>query len=297
MSPTSFVMFNGETRLAARIHREEPDLAVRQPAVLVTGSWLTVKEQMADLYAAALAKRGYTAITFDFAGYGASGGSPRQLEVPARKISDIMAAVDTVSTLSFVQPGGVGYLAVCASAQYVLAAIARGSRIASFAAVAGWFHDLPTVTPFYGGPVGVAARLARATEATDHYLATGEVRTVPAYRAGDDQAGMFLDMDYYANPARGNVPAWTNEMAEMTWHHWLTFDGLSAAASVATPAVFVHSDGCVLPENLRAVAGNLRGPVDVAWGEGSQIDFYDQPAQVAFAMEAVETHFRKTLAD
>jgi hypothetical protein len=50
MSPTSFVMFNGDTRLATRIHREEPDLAVRQPAV--------------------------------FAGYGASGGSPRQLEVP-----------------------------------------------------------------------------------------------------------------------------------------------------------------------------------------------------------------------
>ena len=38
---------------------------------------------------------------------------------------------------------------------------------------------------------------------------------------------MFLDKDYYATPARGNVPAWTNEMAEITWHHWLTFDGLS----------------------------------------------------------------------
>jgi hypothetical protein len=33
---------------------------------------------------------------------------------------------------------------------------------------------------------------------------------------------MFLDKDYYATPARGNVPAWTNEMAEITWHHWLT---------------------------------------------------------------------------
>jgi hypothetical protein len=67
MSPTSFVMFNGDTRLATRIHREEPDLAVRQPAVFVTGSWLT--------------------------------------EVPARKISDIMAAVDAVSTLSPPQEG------------------------------------------------------------------------------------------------------------------------------------------------------------------------------------------------
>jgi uncharacterized protein len=178
MSLTSFVTFNGDTRLAARIHRSNADLTVRQPAVIVTGSWLTVKEQMADLYAAALAEHGYTAITFDFAGFGASGGTPRQLEVPARKIRDIKAVVDAVSTLSFVQPGGPGYLAICASAQYALAAIAQGAGIASFAAVAGWFHDLATVTPFYGGPDGIAARLVRATEATDHYLATGDVRTV-----------------------------------------------------------------------------------------------------------------------
>jgi uncharacterized protein len=49
MSPTSFVTFNGDTRLAARVHRNDADLSVRQPAVIVTGWWLTVKEQMADL--------------------------------------------------------------------------------------------------------------------------------------------------------------------------------------------------------------------------------------------------------
>ena len=291
----SFVIPNGETALVARIHRADPDLTERQPAAIVTGSWLTVKEQMADLYAAALAERGYTAITFDFAGYGASGGTPRQLEAPSRKISDIIAVADAVSTLSFVRPGGPGYLGICASAQYALAAVARGARISSFAAVAGWFHDLATVTPFYGGPDGIAARLDRAQRATEHYLATGEVRTVPAYRAGDEQAGMFLEMDYYANPARGNVPTWTNEMAEMTWAHWLTFDGLSAAGEVSVPTLLVHSDGCVLPENLRTVAANLRGPAEVVWGEGTQTDFYDQPAQVSFAVDAVDTHFRKTI--
>jgi fermentation-respiration switch protein FrsA (DUF1100 family) len=89
----------------------------RQPAVVVTGSWLTVKEQMADLYAARLAELGYTAITFDFAGFGDSGGDLRQVELPDRKIADIRAATEFVSTLSFVEPGRVGYLAVCASAQ------------------------------------------------------------------------------------------------------------------------------------------------------------------------------------
>jgi uncharacterized protein len=34
----------------------------------------------------------------------------------------------------------------------------------------------------------------------------------------------------------------------------------------------------------------------VAWGEGSQTDFYDQPDQVGFAVEALDRHFTATLA-
>jgi hypothetical protein len=49
--------------------------------VLVTGSWLTVKEQMPDAYPAVLAEPGFTAVTFDFAGFGQSGGDLRQRRV------------------------------------------------------------------------------------------------------------------------------------------------------------------------------------------------------------------------
>jgi len=31
------------------------------------------------------------------------------------------------------------------------------------------------------------------------------------------------------------------------------------------------------------------------WGEGPQIDFYDQDRQVSFAMDAVHRHFRSYL--
>ena len=47
------------------------------PGVLVTGSWTTVKEQMADLYARRLAEAGLTALTFDFAHFGESDGESR----------------------------------------------------------------------------------------------------------------------------------------------------------------------------------------------------------------------------
>jgi uncharacterized protein len=289
------MFLSGDIPLAARVYRNTDDLFVRQPAVIINGSWLTVKEQMAHTYATALADRGYTVFTFDFAGFGQSGGRPRQAEIPARKIADITEVARYVSSLSYVQPGGVGYLAVCASAQYALAAIAAGAPIASFASVAGWYHDTASVAPFYGGPDGVALRVGRAREAFDAFLQTGDVRTVPAYENGNDRAGMFFELDYYANPERGAIPAWKNEMAEFSWLYWLTFDGLRAAPRVEVPTLMVHGDGCVLPENARSVHKSLAGPAELVWADGQQIDFYDQPAQVSLAVEAADDHFRKSL--
>ena len=114
--------------------------------------------------------------------------------------------------------------------------------------------------------------------------------TVPVHSPGDDRAGMCIDMDYYADPARGAVPSWPNTMAEMSWRHWLTFDGLPAADRVTTLVIFVHLDGCVFPDTVRDVARRVHGPVEVAWGDGTQTDFYDQPDQVRFAVQAVGRH-------
>ena len=46
-------------------------------------------------------------------------------------------------------------LAICASAQYVLRAVAQGVPVKSWVSVAGWYHDPVSVAPFYGGDAGV----------------------------------------------------------------------------------------------------------------------------------------------
>jgi fermentation-respiration switch protein FrsA (DUF1100 family) len=291
--PVVFAYAN--TVLAGRFYRGVPDLQQRQPAILITGSWLTVKEQMAHTYALLLAARGYTVFTFDFSGFGESQGTLRQTELPAQKISDISAAVAFVRTLSFVQPDSVGYLAICASAQYLLAALARGVPVQSFVSVAGWFHDTVSVAPFYGGPAGVERRIAHAGRAAEKFLSTGQLETAPAYREGDEAAGMSFKLDYYANPSRGAIFAWKNEMSVITWMHWLTFDGLTAASAVTTPALLVHGDACALPENARRVYASLKGAKQLVWGKGSQSDYYDQPEFVAEAVEAADLHFKRTL--
>src|SRR5687768_6789410 len=106
--------------LAGRILRNTASFDERQRAVIAMGSWLTVKEQMASIYARRFAQLGYTALVFDFAGFGQSHGEPRRTEMPARKIADIEAAVQFLRTLAFVEPDRIGCIAVCASAQYTL---------------------------------------------------------------------------------------------------------------------------------------------------------------------------------
>jgi fermentation-respiration switch protein FrsA (DUF1100 family) len=289
------IVTSGGVPLAVRIHRSADAGSARQPAVVVMGSWLTVKEQMPDLYAARLAAAGFTAVTFDFAGFGASGGVPAQTELPARKMADLAAVVDATQNSSWIHPGRLGVLGVCASAQYILGALARGLPVGAFAAVAGWFHDLATVAPFYGGEDGVAAKLAQAGRAARRYAETGEVALVPAYAAGDPEAGMSLEMDYYANPGRGAVPQWRNEMSVMSWLPWLSFDAFAALPAVTTPTLLIHSDEAVLPDNARRVAAGLGRHVSTVWTDGAQTDFYDGPAQVDLAVRAVSDHFTDNL--
>jgi uncharacterized protein len=289
---TPLPFFRGDVRLAGQLFRNTDRLDVRQPAIVTTGSWLTVKEQMPATYAVLLAERGYTVFTFDFSGFGESGGEPRQAEIPDRKIADLIAAIDFVNTLAYVEPDRVAHLAICASAQYGLAALARGARASHFISIAGWYHDPVSVAPFYGGMPGIATRLEIARSALDDYLASGKVATVPAYKAGDESAAMFFELDYYGNSARGAVPTWKNAMATLSWSYWFTFDGLRAADHVQTPVLFVHSDGCVFPDNVRSIHQRLRGPKQLVWSDGAQTDFYDQPAQVHVAVNAADAFLK-----
>lgn len=93
-SDTVPVTFKSEgSRLSGNLHIPvDHTPGTRVPAIVVTGSWTTVKEQMAGLYAQRLAERGYVALAFDFRHWGASEGNPRQFESPERKIRDIANA-------------------------------------------------------------------------------------------------------------------------------------------------------------------------------------------------------------
>jgi len=274
-----------------------PDHATgtRSPAIVVTGSWTTVKEQMPGLYAQRLAQRGFVTLAFDFRDWGASEGNPRQFESPERKIRDIANAAAFLQSRPEVASDSVGALAICASAGYLAHAVARGAPVRSVALVASWLHDASTVPAIYGGDSGVARRLEAARSAREEFERTGTATYVAAYDPHDPDAAMFFPLDYYGSNTRGAIPEWTNRFAVMSWTDWLTFDAVSAASGVSVPTLMVHADDAALPDNARRFFAALPGPKHLFWTVGTQTDFYDREPQVGLAVDVAVAHFRHTL--
>jgi uncharacterized protein len=256
----------------------------RVPAMVVGGSLTSVKEQMSASYAQELASNGIAALAIDYRHYGQSEGMPRQLESVETKKADLLAAVSFLRKQAAVLPQGVALLGICTSGGNVIQAAAADPSIAAVVTVAGWFAE-PSLTPMlYGGVQGVVQLRKQSDAALAQYRATGVADTMQTYgMAGSGAAHAGDHMDYYVNPARGKIPAWTNAMAVQSWSSWLGFDPVSAAPQVKVPTMIIHSDDSAFPDQAKKVYGLLAGPKELSWQQGGHFEFYDNPAKVKLA--------------
>jgi len=267
------------------------------PAAVITGTWTSIREQMADRYAARLAARGFTTLAFDHTGYGASAGALRDYESPALKTRDINAAVTYLTgRTDLVQPDRIGALGVCASAGYTTSNAVTDPRVRALALVAPWLHDAAIVAENYGGPDGIAERMRAAALARSRYEASGGVAYVPAVGGSEPLAAMAFDIDFYQNPDRGAVAAWPNRFAVMAWPGWLSYDPISLAPHLNQPTLVVHSDQAAIPAGAHRFADALTAPKQIEWLDGTQFDFYDDDTHVDAAVDLAATHFTATLA-
>jgi uncharacterized protein len=260
------------------------------PAVVVTGTWTSIREQMADRYAARLAAHGFTTLAFDHTGYGASAGFVRNYESPVLKTRDIHDAVSYLSTRTdLVDPSQIAALGVCASAGYTTSNAVDDPRVLALALIAPWLHDAAIAEQIYGGPDGVAERMRAAAIARTRHELDGTVDYVPAVSASNPLAAMPFDIDFYQDPQRGAVPAWPNRFATMAWPGWLTYDPIALAPRVQQPTLIVHSDQAAIPDGARRFAAALTDST-VEWRNGTQFDFYDNDSHVDLAVSLTAKH-------
>jgi uncharacterized protein len=291
---TERVTFDSEGDvLVGTVYR--PATQGRGAAIVVTGSWTTVKEQMAATYARRMAEAGFVALAFDFAGFGESGGHPRQLESPTRKVRDIHSAVTLLAGHELVDHRRIGALGVCAGSGYTAVNTADDPRVRSMALIAPWLHDAGLVRDIYGGEDGVRAKTNAGLDALKRFEDSGTVSYVPAVSVTDPEAAMFGPFDYYLDAGRGAVPAWENRYAVMSWPQWLSFDPHPAASRITAPTVLVHSRDGAIPQGAEKFHAALAGPKNLVWLGGSQFDFYDQEPTVTQAAGIAARHFEQTL--
>ena len=103
-----------------------------------------VKEQTAGLYALKLAEEGFVTLAFDASHQGASGGFPRLIDDPIKRVGDFYSAVDYLTTLPYVNNEEIGALGICAGSGITVKASMIDRRIKALATVSA--VDLGAVT-------------------------------------------------------------------------------------------------------------------------------------------------------
>lgn len=151
------------------------DPAEKYAAVVVSHPNGGVKEQTAGLYAQRLAGLGYITIAADASYQGASGGEPRNLDIPQNRINDVRGMVDYISQYPGVEASRIGALGICGGGGYTFAALQSDKRIKAGATLSLFntgrvrrlgYQDAQMTT--------VQDRLKRASEAREKFVLTGE---------------------------------------------------------------------------------------------------------------------------
>ena len=102
-------------------------------AIVVGHPMGAVKEQSADLYATKMAEQGFVTLSIDLSFWGESEGTPGHLVAPDIYADDFSAAVDFLSTQSFVDQERIGALGICGSGSFVISAAKIDPRVKAIA--------------------------------------------------------------------------------------------------------------------------------------------------------------------
>ena len=283
---------DGQT-LSGTLYLPEGHDGTPLPAVVVTGAWTSVEEQMPRVYAEEMVERGFAAFTFDFRGWGKSGDLPnsvRFVENPAEKTSDIRAAFDFIATLPEVDASQINGLGICASAGYMVDAVAGNDLVQRVGLVAPWLQNEEIVEAVYGGTEGVSGliEVSRTAEAQG-----GQI--IPA--AGPEGAdGVLMPIGgYYYQADRGAIPEYDNQWNNAGWEGWLTYHPADNGARLDKPLAIVHSEAAAIPQGVRTFLDGFVGDATLQMLEDvTQFDFYDNPEDVTRAADTVAKHFRGT---
>lgn len=273
----------------------------KYPAVVVVHPGGGVKEQAAGLYAQQLAEQGFVVLTFDASHQGASGGLPRFLEDPTKRVEDVRSAVDYLTTLAYIDASRIGALGICAGGGYAIKAATGERRIKSVATVSavdigagtrkGWDGKAPVADQIALLESVARQRTAEAAGAPPMY-----VTYVPTTPDSTTPSDLREASEYYLTP-RGQHPNAPNKMLFTSLDKMASFTALDQVDSMLTqPALFIAGSSAGSLWHSQDAYQKAKGDKELFIVAGAtHMTLYDGKEHVAVAMGKLSPFFKRTL--
>jgi fermentation-respiration switch protein FrsA (DUF1100 family) len=281
--------------LAGHLYRPptaDPDQPT--PAVALCGPISSVKEQTLPHYAQRLADAGYTALTFDPAGFGDSAGTPRGRYDPYRVIDDYAAAVNHLVSRPDVDADRVGIVGVCMGGGYAVSLGARDKRLKAVVSIAGGYDIGGTFQQGFGVD-GFAEYVKAINARVQQQYESGEVAYIPTIAKSLSPDVPIAAMPneeaygYYDRTSRAEAPNWPRELTADSLPTYFAYNAVAAAPLVAPiPLLIVHGtvDDALLPAYAQAAFDAAQGTKELVWIEThNHVELYDQDPYVSEAAE------------
>lgn len=272
---------NGPITMAGNLHLPEGfNAAERHAAVVVVHPGGGVKEQTAGLYAQRLAEQGFVALAFDASHQGASGGEPRFLDDPMKRVGDIYSAVDYLTTLSYVDSARIGALGICAGSGAAIKAASIERRIKAVSTVSGVDVGAATRKGWDGkaSGTGQVATLELVAKQRTAEAAGAEPAYVPYVpNVGDKTAPYDLQeaADYYLTP-RGQHPNAPNKMLLTSLSNMVAFSGFDRVDLLTQPVLIIAGSKAESLWHSQELYAKAAGPKELLIVDGAtHMDLYD----------------------
>ncbi|SNY09117.1 alpha/beta hydrolase [Paractinoplanes atraurantiacus] len=232
-------------------------------AIVLSGPFTGVKEQVTGLYAERLTAAGFTTLAFDHRGFGESEGRP-QHEDSQGKLADLRAAV------SLLAPRRVALVGICLGGGYAMRAAATDPRVTAVVGIAGaynspaWFADRMGASSYRAALADMIARY-------DEYL-PAVAETGDAAMPGEEP------WSYYS----AHTANWTNRVTRGSLHSLMTLDVLGVRP-LLPPSLIIHGrkDDYCSPDLATAMAADKTVWLDT----DRHVDLYDAEPYVTQAVD------------
>lgn len=272
----------------------------KYPAIISIHPGGGVKEQTAGVYAQRLAEKGFVTLAFDASHQGASGGLPRLLDDPMKRVGDVYSAVDYLTSLSYVDANRIGALGICAGSGVAVKAASTDRRIQAIGTVSavdvgavfrkGWDGKAPDADQIATLEAVAKQRTAEATGAAPVYIPY-----IPAI--GDTTVPLDLQeaADYYLTP-RGQHPNAPNKMLLTSASYIISFTGFDRVDTLLTqPLMIVAGSKAGSLWHSQELHAKASGPKELFVVDGAtHMDLYDGPG-VGLSMNKLSPFFAQAL--